>query len=167
MGAEECLHTTHPGLHWGACSLAGSVRHGHMPQAPLPHSPPAPACPCARLLSVLLCPTRQLPNKGSGALLAHEGARLWAEVPGEGRQHKRRVLGVVGAQGSRVVAPQGGGLVRLCHPCAMQLAGRWFLVGMASRCSYLAEHSHQLEATAVTVTVPDGQSLVISTFRKL
>ncbi|XP_069628278.1 complement component C8 gamma chain isoform X2 [Haliaeetus albicilla] len=48
-----------------------------------------------------------------------------------------------------------------------QLAGRWFLVSMASRCSYLAEHSHQLEATAVTVTVPDGQSLAISTFRKL
>ncbi|KAM6117417.1 LOW QUALITY PROTEIN: complement component C8 gamma chain [Phoenicopterus ruber ruber] len=48
-----------------------------------------------------------------------------------------------------------------------QLAGRWFLVGMASRCSYLAEHSHRLEATAVTVTIPDGQSLAISTFRKL
>ncbi|XP_074911040.1 complement component C8 gamma chain isoform X2 [Buteo buteo] len=48
-----------------------------------------------------------------------------------------------------------------------QLAGRWFLVSMASRCSYLAEHSHQLEATAVTVTIPDGQSLAISTFRKL
>ncbi|XP_052671030.1 complement component C8 gamma chain [Harpia harpyja] len=48
-----------------------------------------------------------------------------------------------------------------------QLTGTWFLVGMASRCSYLAEHSHQLEATAVTVTVPDGQSLAISTFRKL
>ncbi|KFQ78767.1 Complement component C8 gamma chain, partial [Phaethon lepturus] len=28
---------------------------------------------------------------------------------------------------------------------AMQLAGRWFLVGMASRCSYLAEHRHRLE----------------------
>ncbi|NWW89103.1 CO8G protein, partial [Rhynochetos jubatus] len=48
-----------------------------------------------------------------------------------------------------------------------QLAGRWFLVGMASRCSYLMEHSHSLEATAVTVTVLDGQSLAISTFRKL
>uniref|UniRef100_A0A8C3D2F1 Uncharacterized protein n=1 Tax=Corvus moneduloides TaxID=1196302 RepID=A0A8C3D2F1_CORMO len=54
-----------------------------------------------------------------------------------------------------------------CHPCAMQLSGKWFLVGMASRCSYLAEHSHQLEATMVTVTVLDGQSLAISTFRKL
>ncbi|KFO58565.1 Complement component C8 gamma chain, partial [Corvus brachyrhynchos] len=50
---------------------------------------------------------------------------------------------------------------------AMQLSGKWFLVGMASRCSYLAEHSHQLEATMVTVTVLDGQSLAISTFRKL
>uniref|UniRef100_A0A8B9ZLY9 Complement C8 gamma chain n=1 Tax=Anas zonorhyncha TaxID=75864 RepID=A0A8B9ZLY9_9AVES len=52
-------------------------------------------------------------------------------------------------------------------PRALQLAGRWFLVGMASRCSYLAEHSYQLEATAVTVAVPDGQSLVVSTFKKL
>ncbi|XP_009070918.1 PREDICTED: complement component C8 gamma chain, partial [Acanthisitta chloris] len=49
----------------------------------------------------------------------------------------------------------------------MQLTGKWFLVGMASRCTYLAEHSHQLEATVVTVTVPDGKSLDISTFRKL
>lgn len=49
----------------------------------------------------------------------------------------------------------------------MQLSGKWFLVGMASRCSYLAEHSHQLEATMVTVTVLDEQSLAISTFRKL
>ncbi|XP_027559211.1 complement component C8 gamma chain [Neopelma chrysocephalum] len=48
-----------------------------------------------------------------------------------------------------------------------QLAGRWFLVSMASRCSHLAEHSHQLEATTVTVTVLDGQSLAISTLRKL
>ncbi|XP_054076141.1 complement component C8 gamma chain [Rissa tridactyla] len=48
-----------------------------------------------------------------------------------------------------------------------QLAGRWFLVGVASRCSYLAEHSHQLEATTVTVTILEGQSLAISTFRKL
>ncbi|XP_054140488.1 complement component C8 gamma chain [Melozone crissalis] len=48
-----------------------------------------------------------------------------------------------------------------------QLSGKWFLVGMASRCSYLAEHSHQLEATTVTMTILDGQSLAISTFRKL
>ncbi|NXG02158.1 CO8G protein, partial [Sakesphorus luctuosus] len=48
-----------------------------------------------------------------------------------------------------------------------QLAGRWFLVGVGSRCSYLAEHSHQLEATTVMVTVLDEQSLAISTFRKL
>ncbi|NXB77527.1 CO8G protein, partial [Donacobius atricapilla] len=48
-----------------------------------------------------------------------------------------------------------------------QLSGKWFLVGMASRCSYLAEHSHQLEATMMTVTIVDGQSLTISTFRKL
>ncbi|XP_072739204.1 complement component C8 gamma chain isoform X1 [Ciconia boyciana] len=48
-----------------------------------------------------------------------------------------------------------------------QLAGMWFLVSMASRCSYLSEHSHRLEATAMTVSVLDGQSLAISTFRKL
>ncbi|XP_025962005.2 complement component C8 gamma chain [Dromaius novaehollandiae] len=47
-----------------------------------------------------------------------------------------------------------------------QFAGKWFLVGVASRCSYLAEHSHHLEATAVVVAV-EGQSLAISTFRKL
>lgn len=49
----------------------------------------------------------------------------------------------------------------------MQLSGRWFLVSVASHCSYLAEHSHRLEATAVTMTVLEGQSLAISTFRKL
>ncbi|NXJ41545.1 CO8G protein, partial [Ciconia maguari] len=48
-----------------------------------------------------------------------------------------------------------------------QLAGMWFLVSVASRCSYLSEHSHRLEATAMTVSVLDGQSLAISTFRKL
>ncbi|XP_047909699.2 complement component C8 gamma chain isoform X2 [Anser cygnoides] len=53
------------------------------------------------------------------------------------------------------------------HLSLPQLAGRWFLVGVASRCGYLAEHSHQLEATAVTVAVPDGQSLTVSTFKKL
>ncbi|NXS05342.1 CO8G protein, partial [Oxylabes madagascariensis] len=48
-----------------------------------------------------------------------------------------------------------------------QLSGKWFLVGMASRCSYLAEHSHQLEGTMMTMTILDGQSLATSTFRKL
>ncbi|NXH64633.1 CO8G protein, partial [Rhabdornis inornatus] len=48
-----------------------------------------------------------------------------------------------------------------------QLSGKWFLVSMASRCSYLAEHSHQLEATTMTITILDGQSLAVSTFRKL
>lgn len=56
---------------------------------------------------------------------------------------------------------------RWCHPCAVQLSGKWFLVGMASRCSHLAEHSHQLEATMVTMSTLDGQSLAISTFRKM
>uniref|UniRef100_U3JQW6 Complement C8 gamma chain n=1 Tax=Ficedula albicollis TaxID=59894 RepID=U3JQW6_FICAL len=61
------------------------------------------------------------------------------------------------------------GLAPLSSPAhaQVQLAGKWFLVSMASRCSYLAEHSHQLEATTMTVTVLDGQSLAISTFRKL
>ncbi|NXJ13903.1 CO8G protein, partial [Odontophorus gujanensis] len=48
-----------------------------------------------------------------------------------------------------------------------ELVGRWFLVGTASRCSYLAENSHRLEATAMTVAAPDGRSLVIGTFRRL
>ncbi|XP_030142452.1 complement component C8 gamma chain [Taeniopygia guttata] len=48
-----------------------------------------------------------------------------------------------------------------------QLSGKWFLVGIASHCSYLAEHSHQLEATTVTLTILEGQSLAINTFRKL
>ncbi|XP_075375630.1 complement component C8 gamma chain isoform X2 [Mycteria americana] len=43
----------------------------------------------------------------------------------------------------------------------------WFLVSVASRCGYLSEYSHRLEATAMTVSVLDGQSLAISTFRKL
>ncbi|KAL2297913.1 hypothetical protein Nmel_016868 [Mimus melanotis] len=59
----------------------------------------------------------------------------------------------------KVAAQEGLGL----H----QLSGKWFLVSMASRCSYLAEHSHQLEATTMTITILDGQSLAISTFRKL
>ncbi|NXS14142.1 CO8G protein, partial [Neodrepanis coruscans] len=59
----------------------------------------------------------------------------------------------------KVAAPEG-----LSLP---ELAGRWFLVGVASRCRDLAEHSHRLEATAVVVTIPDGKSLAISTFRKL
>ncbi|XP_032933635.1 complement component C8 gamma chain isoform X6 [Catharus ustulatus] len=44
---------------------------------------------------------------------------------------------------------------------------RWRLRRGSTSTSYLAEHSHQLEATMMTVTVLDGQSLAISTFRKL
>ncbi|NWI09282.1 CO8G protein, partial [Crypturellus soui] len=47
-----------------------------------------------------------------------------------------------------------------------QFAGKWLLVGVASRCSRLAEHSHQLEATALLVA-PEGQSVAVSTLRKL
>ncbi|NWX91165.1 CO8G protein, partial [Nothoprocta ornata] len=47
-----------------------------------------------------------------------------------------------------------------------QFAGKWFLVGVASRCSHLAEHSHRLEATAVVVAL-EGHSVAMSTFRKL
>ncbi|XP_061460037.1 complement component C8 gamma chain [Rhineura floridana] len=51
-----------------------------------------------------------------------------------------------------------------------QFAGKWFLVGVASRCSYLSENSHRLEATNVVISAtgasPQG-SLLISTFRLL
>uniref|UniRef100_A0A8C8RHR7 Complement C8 gamma chain n=1 Tax=Pelusios castaneus TaxID=367368 RepID=A0A8C8RHR7_9SAUR len=48
-----------------------------------------------------------------------------------------------------------------------QFAGKWFLVGVASKCDYLREHNHQLEATAVVVSASEGTSLAVSTFRKL
>ncbi|XP_075762114.1 complement component C8 gamma chain [Pelodiscus sinensis] len=48
-----------------------------------------------------------------------------------------------------------------------QFSGKWFLVGVASRCDYLREYNHQLEATAMAVSASDGTSLAISTFRKL
>lgn len=96
--------------------------------------------------------------------------QLPAEVPSDGAVDAG--LRMAGAQAYGAVAPRGDGTPRCWpgrrhQPCALQLAGRWFLVGMASRCSYLAEHSYQLEATAVTVAVPDGQSLTVSTFKKL
>lgn len=73
---------------------------------------------------------------------------------------------MVGAEGSGVVVPRAVACPSV-PPGPVQLVGRWFLVGMASRCSFLAEHSHRLEATVVTMTIGDGQSLDISTFRKL
>ncbi|XP_034986152.2 complement component C8 gamma chain isoform X3 [Zootoca vivipara] len=51
-----------------------------------------------------------------------------------------------------------------------QFAGKWFLVGVASQCSYLSENSHRLEATNLVVSVggPSSQgSLLVSTFRPL
>ncbi|XP_050783058.1 complement component C8 gamma chain [Gopherus flavomarginatus] len=48
-----------------------------------------------------------------------------------------------------------------------QFSGKWFLVGVASKCDYLREYNHQLEATAMAVSASEGKSLAISTFRKL
>ncbi|XP_006022758.1 complement component C8 gamma chain [Alligator sinensis] len=48
-----------------------------------------------------------------------------------------------------------------------QLAGKWFLVGVASKCDYLREFNHQLEATSIVAAIPDGKTLAISTFRRL
>ncbi|XP_074871841.1 complement component C8 gamma chain isoform X2 [Carettochelys insculpta] len=48
-----------------------------------------------------------------------------------------------------------------------QFSGKWFLVGVASKCDYLREHNHQLEATAMVVSASKGTSLAVSTFRKL
>uniref|UniRef100_A0A452HDJ8 Lipocalin/cytosolic fatty-acid binding domain-containing protein n=1 Tax=Gopherus agassizii TaxID=38772 RepID=A0A452HDJ8_9SAUR len=44
---------------------------------------------------------------------------------------------------------------------------KWFLVGVASKCDYLREYNHQLEATTMAVSASEGKSLAISTFRKL
>ncbi|XP_074916786.1 complement component C8 gamma chain [Chelonoidis abingdonii] len=48
-----------------------------------------------------------------------------------------------------------------------QFSGKWFLVGVASKCDYLREYNHQLEATTMVVSASEGKSLAISTFRKL
>ncbi|CAI5789379.1 Hypothetical predicted protein [Podarcis lilfordi] len=51
-----------------------------------------------------------------------------------------------------------------------QFAGKWFLVGVASQCSYLSENSHRLEATNLVVSVGGASSqgsLLVSTFRPL
>ncbi|XP_066466581.1 complement component C8 gamma chain [Tiliqua scincoides] len=49
-------------------------------------------------------------------------------------------------------------------------AGKWFLVGVASKCNYLSENSHRLEATNMVVSVADAtssDSLLVGTFRPL
>ncbi|XP_033022275.1 complement component C8 gamma chain [Lacerta agilis] len=51
-----------------------------------------------------------------------------------------------------------------------QFAGKWFLVGVASQCSYLSENSHRLEATNLVVSVGGASSqgsLLVSTFHPL
>ncbi|XP_026514285.1 complement component C8 gamma chain [Terrapene carolina triunguis] len=48
-----------------------------------------------------------------------------------------------------------------------QFSGKWFLVGVASKCDYLREYNHQLEATTMAVSASEGKSLAISTFRKM
>ncbi|KFQ06647.1 Complement component C8 gamma chain, partial [Leptosomus discolor] len=48
---------------------------------------------------------------------------------------------------------------------AMQLTGRWFLVGMASRCSYLVEHSHRLGGTQAGASPACANNLLLSPYR--
>ncbi|CAM4570515.1 complement component C8 gamma chain isoform X1 [Lepidochelys kempii] len=48
-----------------------------------------------------------------------------------------------------------------------QFSGKWLLVGVASKCDYLREYNHQLEATTMAVAASEGKSLAVSTFRKL
>nr|XP_020664833.1 complement component C8 gamma chain [Pogona vitticeps] len=52
-----------------------------------------------------------------------------------------------------------------------RFAGKWFLVGVASRCSYLSQNHYRLEATNVMVTVADAETpekpLLFSIFRPL
>ncbi|XP_074829684.1 complement component C8 gamma chain isoform X2 [Natator depressus] len=48
-----------------------------------------------------------------------------------------------------------------------QFSGKWLLVGVASKCDYLREYNHQLEATTMAVSASEGKSLAVSTFRKL
>ncbi|XP_054853186.1 complement component C8 gamma chain [Eublepharis macularius] len=51
-----------------------------------------------------------------------------------------------------------------------QFAGKWYLVGVASRCSYLRDNSHRLEPVnimvSVTSTTPPS-TLLVNTFRPL
>lgn len=50
-----------------------------------------------------------------------------------------------------------------------QFAGKWFLIGVASKCEYLKENNYRVEATTIVVS-PDpneANTLPFSTFRKL
>uniref|UniRef100_A0A8C4W9R2 Complement C8 gamma chain n=1 Tax=Gopherus evgoodei TaxID=1825980 RepID=A0A8C4W9R2_9SAUR len=60
-----------------------------------------------------------------------------------------------------------GALKLLLAGPAPGFSGKWFLVGVASKCDYLREYNHQLEATTMAVSASEGKSLAISTFRKL
>ena len=97
---------------WAALGCSQPPWHceawGDALETPL-RSPSAPACPHAGLLSVLLCPSCQPPNKGSRAPWARQGARLWAEVPHKWRQYQSAWgRGVVAARvvTSQTVPPQ-------------------------------------------------------------
>uniref|UniRef100_A0A452HDR9 Lipocalin/cytosolic fatty-acid binding domain-containing protein n=1 Tax=Gopherus agassizii TaxID=38772 RepID=A0A452HDR9_9SAUR len=57
--------------------------------------------------------------------------------------------------------------LRGTHEPNTHFSGKWFLVGVASKCDYLREYNHQLEATTMAVSASEGKSLAISTFRKL
>ncbi|KAJ1145631.1 hypothetical protein NDU88_011917 [Pleurodeles waltl] len=50
-----------------------------------------------------------------------------------------------------------------------QFSGKWFLIGVASRCEYLKENHYRLEATTIVVSADpkDTKKLPISTFRQL
>ncbi|EMP28339.1 Complement component C8 gamma chain [Chelonia mydas] len=52
-------------------------------------------------------------------------------------------------------------------PKRLKFSGKWLLVGVASKCDYLREYNHQLEATTMAVSASEGKSLAVSTFRKL
>ncbi|XP_021269358.1 complement component C8 gamma chain isoform X2 [Numida meleagris] len=152
------LHTTAP---WGSePPTLPQLLTGEAPcsSSPAPSSVP-PDLLCRDLVPARLCLATPLPSMGPCCAMAAPRILLLLTL----------LLSTPWGQGQRPpplrsplkeVVTEGNFSLR-------ELVGRWFLVGMASRCSYLAENSHRLEATVMTVAVPDGQSLAISTFRKL
>ncbi|MBN3304205.1 complement component C8 gamma chain [Amia ocellicauda] len=50
-----------------------------------------------------------------------------------------------------------------------QMAGKWYLLGVASECNYLRENNFKLEGTTITLTAPSSPKapLSVSTLRKL
>uniref|UniRef100_A0A8C5JM83 Lipocalin/cytosolic fatty-acid binding domain-containing protein n=1 Tax=Junco hyemalis TaxID=40217 RepID=A0A8C5JM83_JUNHY len=134
---------------------------------PCPSQPGAPGHSRGTADRGLQHPAAAAERSRSGLRAGAAPERTW--VPGHVPGHA--VVAVEKLLPQELVAGHGAPLLadepHREHVGVVQLSGKWFLVGMASRCNYLAEHSHQLEATTVTMTVLDGQSLAISTFRKL